>query len=116
MNPWVILVVLLAFAGLGSWATYEDGQAAKWEGNFKSLQVSYALTAQKARDDATAQEQKDLAAINKKSSDAIQQATDAQSKAEREKEAYERKIEAASKLSDLPHKCASVLVPPELIP
>lgn len=71
MNHWVILAVLLAFAALGSWATYEDGQASKWEGEFNSLQASYATAAASAITHAAAITAKDTQANQKQGTQAV---------------------------------------------
>lgn len=71
MNPYAILGILLAFAALGCWATYEDGQASKWEGKYNTLQASYATAAASAITHAQAVSAKEKAANQKQGAQAL---------------------------------------------
>lgn len=116
MNPYAIILALILLAGLGSWGTYESGQASKWRGQFDSLKASYSQAAQQAKDDAQKQEAADEALNKKRASDAISQASAATSKANATKAAYDKKLAdlAKSKPTDFPHICANVPMPEDL--
>lgn len=118
MNPYAILGVLLAFAGLGSWATYESGQASKWRGQYDSLKASYQTAAQQAKDDAAKLEKEQMDDLDRQSKAAIDDARDSELEAEQEKRIYEAKLAALakSKPTDLPHACAGQPIPADLIP
>ena len=116
MNTYGLLGGLLIMAGLGSWAVWERGDAARWQEKFVSLQSSYAQTAQKAKDDATKQEQADLANLKSQSSQAISQALQGQKTAETALQSYLARGNAASRGKDLGHQCFSVPIPADEIP
>lgn len=105
-------------AGLGSWGTYEDGRADKIQGQLDSLKASYSIAAQQAKDDAAATEAKDLASLKSQSSQALQQATYARNQAQLATATYNQKLAqlASTNPTDLPHRCASIPIAPELIP
>lgn len=116
MNSYAVLGTLLAFAGLGSYAVWERGDAANWHEKFTSLQASYQQTADKAKADAQAQEQKDIAALNLQSSQALSNAQSGKQQAENQLKQYQAKLAAAASDKDDGHRCAGVVIPQDLLP
>ena len=116
MNPWVILTVLVALAGLGSWGTYESGQASKWKGNYDSLQSSYKTAAVAAETHAQAIQAEQTADLQRQAHIAIQQAQTQANNAQSQLRAYQAKLAAAAMVKDLGHRCAGVEIPKDLVP
>lgn len=118
MNPWLILAVLLALAGLGSWGTYENGRADKWEGKYNSLQASYKTAAVAAETHAQAIQAQQQKQLDSQTKDALSEASIATSKANAVRAVYLKRLGelAATKPKDLPHLCAGVEIPEDLRP
>lgn len=117
MNSYFILGGLLAFAGLGSYAVWERGDAEHWKAQYATLQASYSLAAQKAKDDAAAQEAKDTAALKLQTSAAITKAQSESLQAKSQLALYLKKGNEVSKgKQDLGHACFSVVIPSEMVP
>lgn len=117
MNYLSAILGIALLAAITSAAVFR-GNAAEWHEKYTSLQSSYQIASQQAKDDAALQEAKDLATLKSQSSQAISQAQSAQTQAEKTKQAYEGKLKALAgqpKL-DLPHLCANQPIPSELIP
>lgn len=117
VNPYIILALVLGYAGLGSWAVWERGDAANWQAKYSSLQASYNGAAIKAQQDAQAQEQLDLQNLAQQSTAAVGQAQLEKQQAQKQLVLYlQRGNEASKGKVDLAHQCFSVPVPADLLP
>ena len=116
MNSYFILGGLLAFAGIGSYAVWERGDAEHWKAQYATLQASYQTAAISAKADALKQEARDKAVIQEQSNKLIQQAQQGKQQAENQLRQYQAKLAAAAMDKDLGHRCAGVEIPKDLIP
>ena len=116
MNPYAILGVLLAFAGLGTWAVWERGSAEHWKAQYQTLQALYKTAAVAAETHAQAIQAKQTADLQRQSAIAIQQAQTQANNAQSQLRAYQAKLAAAATVKDLGHRCAGVEIPKDLVP
>lgn len=117
MNPYAILGVLLGFAGLGSLAVWERGDAEKWHRQYDDRVSQEQTAADKAKADAYKQEQADLANLAQQQTAAIGNAELGKQKAEAGQKQYQANYEAlAKKYKDIEHLCAVTPLPADDLP
>lgn len=116
LNLYAYGILGLALMAAVSWGAIERGNAIQAKSDLASLKASYALTAQKAKDDAAKQEAADKAAIQIHTAQAIQQAQTQANNAQSQLRAYQAKLAAAATEKDLGHRCAGVEIPKDLLP
>lgn len=111
------LFALILVSSVVTSAIYR-ANAADYKAQLITLQASYSQAADKAREDAQAQEAKDTAALKLQSSQAIQQATYAKNQAQLTAATYRNKLaQLAGKPNlDLGHQCANTPIPADLVP
>ena len=118
MNPYPYLAGFLLLASLAVYAVWERGEAEHWHQQYSTLQASYNSAALVAQEQAKEKEKQDLANLQKQSQGAIEQAQSDKAKAQLAASTYARKLAQLSGKPnlDLPHQCANVTLPADLIP
>lgn len=116
MNPYPFfgaIILITASLGYGFW---ERGNAESWELKYTSLQTSYSLAADKARQDAQAQENKDLDALHAQQVYALALEQKQKEQIQNQLSVYQLKLQEASKEKNLPHLCSAIQIPSDLLP